>query len=110
MNNSKDFDGILKQLKVIVGSNNYIDDVLKMGSYLSDWRNQFQGVSPLILKPLNSQMLSEILTLCNESYIGVVPQGGNTGLVGGSIPSNSGTEVIVCLEKMNKIMYIPRDN
>jgi len=36
MNNSKDFDDILKQLKVIVGSNNYIDDVLKMGSYLSD--------------------------------------------------------------------------
>ena len=71
MNNSKDFDDILKQLKVIVGSNNYIDDVLKMGPYLSDWRDQFQGVSPLILKPINSQMVSEILTLCNESHIGV---------------------------------------
>jgi len=106
MNNSKDFDDIIKKLKAIVGSNNYIDDVLKMDSYLSDWRNQFQGASPLILKPLNSQMVSEILTLCNESHIGVVPQGGNTGLVGGSIPSNSGAEVIVCLEKMNKIIDI----
>ena len=106
MSDSKDIDDILKQLKVIVGSNNYIDDVLKMGPYLSDWRNQFQGVSPLILKPLNSQMVSEILTLCNESHIGVIPQGGNTGLVGGSIPSNLGTEVIVCLEKMNKIIDI----
>ena len=106
MSISKNFDEILDQLKAIVGPKNYIDDALKMDSYLSDWRNQFHGVSPLILKPLNTQMVSEILALCNENHIEVVPQGGNTGLVGGSIPSNSGTEVIISLEKMNKILDI----
>jgi len=97
---------IIEQLKSIVGKNNYIDDASKMDSILNDWRGKFQGKSPLILKPLNSQMVSEILTLCNKSHIGVVPQGGNTGLVGGSVPSKSGLEVVISLERMNKIIDI----
>ena len=103
---SKDFGEILDQLKGIVGLGNYIDDALKMDSYLTDWRNQFQGLSPLILKPADCNMVSKILVLCNKYHIAVVPQGGNTGLVGGSIPSNSGTEIIISLEKMNKILDI----
>ena len=106
MDKSKYFVEILDQLKGIVGQGNYIDDALKMNSYLSDWRNQFQGLSPLILKPVDCNMVSKILVLCNHHHIAVVPQGGNTGLVGGSIPSNSGTEVIISLEKMNKILDI----
>ena len=103
---SKDFVEILDQLKGIVGLGNYIDDALKMDPYLTDWRNQFKGLSPLILKPADCNMVSKILVLCNKYHIAVVPQGGNTGLVGGSIPSNSGTEIIISLEKMNKILDI----
>jgi len=106
MDKSKYFVEILDQLKGIVGQGNYIDDALKMNSYLSDWRNQFQGLSPLILKPVDCNMVSKILILCNKHHIAIVPQGGNTGLVGGSIPSNSGTEIIISLEKMNKILDI----
>jgi len=51
-------------------------------------------------------MVSAIVTLCNEACIGIVPQGGNTGLVGGSVPSKSGLEVVVSLEQMNKIIDI----
>ena len=61
---------------------------------------------PLILKPLNSEMVSAIVSLCNEACIGIVPQGGNTGLVGGSVPSKSGLEVVISLERMNKIIDI----
>ena len=110
MNHIKNIEDTLRVLKEIVGPNNYIDDALKMDSYLHDWRNQFQGLSPLILKPLNTQMVSEILLLCNKYHINIVPQGGNTGLVGGGIPSNSGTEVIVSLEKMNRILDIDSIN
>ena len=106
MTSSVDLNNILTQLKTIVGQNNYIDDVLKMDSYLSDWRNQFKGLSPLILKPSNTQMISEIIVICNNHHIGIVPQGGNTSLVGGSTPSDSGLEIILSLEKMNKILDI----
>ena len=104
MNKSKASNEILEQLKAIVGINNFIDDVNNMNAYLTDWRNQFHGSSPLILKPLDSQMVSKILKICNENKVAVVPQGGNTGLVGGSIPSNLGNEIIISLEKMNKII------
>ena len=104
MNKSKVSNEILEQLKAIVGINNFIDDVNNMNAYLTDWRNQFHGSSPLILKPLDSQMVSKILKICNENKVAVVPQGGNTGLVGGSIPSNLGNEIIISLEKMNKII------
>jgi len=104
MNKSKVSNETLEQLKAIVGINNFIDDVNNMNAYLTDWRNQFHGPSPLILKPLDSQMVSKILKICNESKVAVVPQGGNTGLVGGSIPSNLGNEIIISLEKMNKII------
>jgi len=106
MNITEDIFEIINQLKVIVGLDNYIDDALKMERYLSDWRNQFQGLSPLILKPIDCNMVSEILVLCNKHHIAIVPQGGNTGLVGGGIPSTSDTEVIISLEKMNKIVDI----
>jgi len=104
MNKSKVSNVFLDKLKAIVGSKNFIDDVKNMDAYLSDWRNQFHGSSPLILKPLDSQMVSKILKICNENKVAVVPQGGNTGLVGGSIPSNLGNEIIISLEKMNKII------
>ena len=86
---------IINQLKAIVGSQNYIEDTSQMESYLNDARGLFHGMSPLILKPLNSEMVSAIVTLCNEASIGIVPQGGNTGLVGGSVPSKSGLEVVI---------------
>jgi len=79
MSKSIDYVEIFDQLKWIVGPGNYIEDALKMNSYLSDWRNQFKGLSPLILKPTECNMLSEILALCNKYQISVLPQGGNTG-------------------------------
>ena len=97
---------IIDRLKAIVGVQNYIEDTSNMESYLNDARGLFHGLSPLILKPLNSEMVSAIVTLCNEACIGIVPQGGNTGLVGGSVPSKSGLEVVVSLERMNKIIDI----
>ena len=106
MNSNSNFTEALYKLKSIVGPSNYIDDEKAMAAYLSDWRNHFSGLSPLILKPTSTQMVSEILSLCNENSISVVPQGGNTGLVGGSVPSASGDEVIISLEKMNTILDI----
>ena len=106
MNKNSDLTKVLQELKSIVGSNNFIDDVQDMGAYLSDWRNHFSGQSPLILKPTSSKMVSDILLVCNENSLSVVPQGGNTGLVGGSVPSNEGDEVVISLEKMNNILDI----
>ena len=62
-----------------------------------------RGESSLLLKPQNTEEVSKILKLCNEYNIKVVPQGGRTGLCGGTIPSENGQEIMLSLERMNKI-------
>jgi FAD/FMN-containing dehydrogenase len=101
---------VLNQLKLIVGQKNYEEENSIIAPYLVDWGHKHQGKSPLVVKPINTQMVSEILKFCNEFNIGVVPQGGNTGLVGGGIPSDSGLEIVISLEKMNKILDIDTSN
>ena len=101
---------ILESLKTIVGPKNYIDDSEQMAAYINDIWGRYRGVTPLILRPTNTEMVSAIVTLCNEYNIGVVPQGGNTGLVGGCIPSESGEEIIISMERMNKVLDIDAIN
>ena len=63
--------------------------------------NRFRGRSTTVLKPKTTQEVSEIMKWCNKRRIGVVPQGGNTGLVGGSVPLDD--EVILSLSNLNKV-------
>ncbi|KAG5644747.1 hypothetical protein DXG03_007876 [Asterophora parasitica] len=69
--------------------------------YNSDWMGKYRGTSTTVLKPKTTEQVSEIVKWCNERRIGIVPQGGNTGLVGGSVPV--GDEVILSLANMSKV-------
>ncbi|KAJ8908469.1 hypothetical protein NDN08_005178 [Rhodosorus marinus] len=73
-----------------------------LASYNKDWMNQYFGKSKLALRPKTTEEVSQLLRYCNEKRIPVVPQGGNTGLVGGSVPVKD--EVIVSMSIMNKIL------
>ena len=66
-----------------------------------DWMGKYKGNASTVLKPKTTQELSDIVKWCNEKRIGIVPQGGNTGLVGGSVPI--GDEVIISLANMNQV-------
>ena len=93
----------LHRLKAIVGCKGHIDDEPDMAAYLNDVRDLFHGVSPLILRPAKTQEVAAIVAVCNEARVGIVPQGGNTGLVGGSVPGESGGEVLLSLSRMNRV-------
>jgi hypothetical protein len=67
----------------------------------SDWMGRFHGSSSTVLKPKTTEQVSRILQWCNHRKIAVVPQGGNTGLVGGSVPVND--ELVISLSNMNKV-------
>ncbi|KAF9068060.1 FAD-binding domain-containing protein [Rhodocollybia butyracea] len=69
--------------------------------YNNDWMGKYKGSSTTVLKPKTTQQVSEIVKWCNERRIGIVPQGGNTGLVGGSVPVND--EVVISLQNMNSV-------
>lgn len=66
-----------------------------------DWMRKYKGQSKLVLKPKTTEQVSKILKYCNEQKLAVVPQGGNTGLVGGSNPVFD--EIIISLANINKI-------
>jgi len=71
-----------------------------------DWREEFFGTSNLIIFPKSVDKLSKIVKICNKKNIKIVPQGGNTGLVGGSVPRKNKNEIIINLSKLNKIREV----
>lgn len=77
-----------------------------MEGYLTELRHLYIGKSPLVLKPGSTEEVSQILKLANETGTAVVPQGGNTGLVGGQIPFETGEEIVVSLSRMNRIRAV----
>ncbi|KAK0198697.1 FAD-binding domain-containing protein [Armillaria mellea] len=69
--------------------------------YNNDWMGKYHGNATTVLKPKTTQEVSDIVKWCHEKRIGIVPQGGNTGLVGGSVPAND--EVVISLANMNQV-------
>ncbi|KAI6092454.1 hypothetical protein F4821DRAFT_135076 [Hypoxylon rubiginosum] len=69
----------------------------------SDWMRKYRGHCRLVLKPGSTEEVSKILKYCNENMLAVVPQGGNTGLVGGSVPVFD--EIVVSASRMNQIRF-----
>jgi FAD/FMN-containing dehydrogenase len=77
--------------------------------YLHEWRDRYVGASPLVLRPKTTGEVAQILKLCNEARVGVVPQSGNTGLVGGQIPHEDGSEIVLSLDRMTAIRSVDAD-
>lgn len=97
---------VLDRFKAIVGPQGWIEDDNDKAGYLVDFRNLYQGASPLVLRPANTEEVSDIVKLCAEAGIAIVPQGGNTGYCGGATPNEAGNEIVVALTRMNKIRQI----
>jgi FAD/FMN-containing dehydrogenase len=98
----------IQSLISIVGEKNAITDVVSMASYMREWRDLWPGSSPLVLRPANTEQVSKIAALCNDTNTAIVPQSGNTGLVGGQMPT--GTEVLLSLDRMTKIIEVDAAN
>lgn len=94
-----------KILKVLEKSEYSLDQSF-IKNYCEDWRKKYFGTAMLIVFPKNIKTLSKVINLCNKYKICVVPQGGNTGLVGGSVPRKNKSEIIINLKNINKIRKV----
>jgi len=90
----------------IVGEEHAIRDEEAMTPYLVEWRDRYRGKAALVLRPGETEEIAAILKCANETKTAIVPQGGNTGLVGGQIPFETGHEVVVSLERLNRVRDI----
>ena len=98
-------------LRAIVGAGN----VLTSGSgdlsaYEVDWRKRYRGEALAVVRPGTTAEVAAIVALCNEHGLAIVAQGGNTGLVGASVPDASGTQLLMSLTRLNKVRAIDAAN
>src|ERR1700712_300456 len=95
---------LIARFKSIVGDKYAVTDPGEIAPYVTEERNLFHGLSPLVLRPGSTAEVSDICKLATEHRIALVPQGGNTGLVGGQTPHNG--EVVISMRRMDKIRDI----
>jgi FAD/FMN-containing dehydrogenase len=86
-------------------------DTDAIAPWVTDWRGRFHGASPALLSPASRDEVAAIVALASEAGLPLVPQGGNTGMVGGATPAADGSELLLSLRRMNRIRSLsPRDN
>ena len=95
---------LIARFRAIVGDKYAVTDAADIAPYVTEERDLFHGRSPLVLRPGSTAEVSAICKLASEHRIALVPQGGNTGLVGGQTPHNG--EVVVSMRRMDKIRDI----
>jgi FAD/FMN-containing dehydrogenase len=97
---------LIARFSAIVGTRNALTTNDEIAPYMKEWRGLYHGVSPLVLRPASTTEVSAILKLATETRTPMVPQGGNTGLVGGQIPDVSGNQIVLSLTRINTIRAI----
>jgi D-lactate dehydrogenase (cytochrome) len=95
----------LDQCRDVVGLP-YVLTGADMADYLTDWRRRYTGRAQAVLRPADSAQVAALVCLCVEHRIPVVPQGGNTGLVLGSVPDQDGQAVVLSLTRLNQIRSV----
>jgi D-lactate dehydrogenase (cytochrome) len=95
---------LIARFKTIVGEKYAVTDAADIAPYVTEERNLFHGHSPLILRPGSTAEVSAICKFAAEHRIALVPQGGNTGLVGGQTPHNG--EVVISMRRMDRIREV----
>ncbi|MCB1886872.1 MAG: FAD-binding oxidoreductase [Rhodocyclaceae bacterium] len=101
---------LLETLVGIVGADNVLTAPEDVSRFCADWRGRYQGRARAVVRPDSTDAVSAAVTACAVRRVPMVPQGGNTGLCGGATPSVGGDEIVISLERMNRVRHLDRDN
>ena len=97
---------LLDTLAKIVGAKNVLTEDEATAIYLVEERGLYRGRARAVVRPGSAAEVAEVLKQCDAQRIAIVPQGGNTGLVGGQIPSTSGEEIVLSLRRLDRIREV----
>jgi FAD/FMN-containing dehydrogenase len=93
----------IRRLTEALGPKGVSTDPMEIEPHISDWRGRWKGSTPVLVKPATTEEVSKAMTLCAEYGFAVNPQGGNSGMVNGSVPQG---EVLISLKRMNKVREV----
>jgi FAD/FMN-containing dehydrogenase len=96
-------DSFLARLAAIVGSEQVLAQPQDTAPYFTDWRRQYCAAAECVVRPTSTAEVSEVVRLCAREGVALIPQGGNTGLCGGSVPTGAKREIVLSLGRMNRI-------
>ncbi len=99
--------GFLAAVHDAVGAEHCLSDADLKASYELDWTRRFGGPALVVVRPANTSEVASVLAACSRFQVAVVPQGGNTGLVGGSVPR--GGEAVLSLGRLNRVLSCDPD-
>jgi FAD/FMN-containing dehydrogenase len=94
---------VIEALRQIVGNSHVLTAPEDTKPYFTDWRRQYSAAAECVVRPGATQELARVVALCAREGVAIVPQGGNTGLVGGSVPTGTRREIVLSLGRMNRI-------
>lgn len=97
-------------LGAIVGDAHLVTDPAAMAPYLSDWRGRFTGRALAVVLPSDTAEVARVVAACAAARVPIVPQGGRTGLVLGSVPDASGSAIVLSLRRLDRIRAIDAAN
>ena len=100
---SKPTPQLLARLADLLGPKGFTDAPEEMEPWLVDWRRRTRGAAAALLSPASTEEAAEIVRLCADAHVAIVPQGGNSSMVAGAVPDRSGDAVLLSLRRMNRI-------
>ena len=100
---------VLDVLRQAVGAAHVLTEG-DLSNFELDWRKRYRGKALAVVRPGSTEEVAKVMRACSEHCVGVVVQGGNTGLVGASVPDTSGTQVLLSLTRLNRIRGIDAAN
>ncbi|HEX3573740.1 MAG TPA: FAD-binding oxidoreductase [Rhodopila sp.] len=94
---------LLDAIRAVVGDRGLLTEPSDTAPYSEDWRRLYQGRTSAVIRPGSTQELAAVVQLCAQSGTPIVPQGGNTSMVGGAVPNEDGSELILSTARLNRI-------
>src|SRR5436190_7828524 len=96
-------DDLPERLQALLGPKGFSTDPEELAPRLVDWRGRYHGKAAALLSPASSADVAAIVALCAEAGVPLVPQGGNTSMVGGATPDASGGALLLSTRRLNRI-------
>ncbi len=96
-------NALLDAIRAVVGDRGILTNPTDTASYSEDWRRLYKGRTQAVIRPADTRELAEVVRLCAASGTPIVPQGGNTSMVGGAVPAEDGSELILSTARMTRI-------
>ncbi len=100
---------IVHELAQVVGQAHVLHGT-DLSAYEVDWRKRWRGRALAVVRPADTAEVAQVVRCCASRGVSIVPQGGNTGLVGGGVPDDSGTQVVLSLQRMQRIRALDSAN